>query len=273
MATTNKTANKSTVTRMARPRINRATMQQIKAMSTKGSKRASSKRASTPKVVTKKTGGRAKTTEALTGMSSKKAVNATKTAPKTTEKKISRPRSASGKAAKVVVAGRHTPKNLRYKTGYWRPVRQAWMTQEVWDAFKSINRFRNKGMSKGLRKASLGEKIYGKIGPGHAGYGTGNLQKWADKVLRKGDGTDPHMVDLTKWFAGAASAIDYHNGNRNFETLIKQAEKDPDHFMRMVVEKMGDYVPELKRLSKKGMDEIIKHRYYTAQYGPDGRAK
>jgi hypothetical protein len=147
------------------------------------------------------------------------------------------------------------------------------MTNEVWDAYKAINRFRNKAMSKGLRKASLGKQIFGKEGPGHAGYGTGKLQQWVDKVLRKGDGTDPHMVDLTKWFAGVAAALDYHNGNRNFENLMKAQKGDPDHFMRSIVDALKATIPELKKLTKRGINDLIKHKFYTAQYGPDGRAK
>lgn len=184
-----------------------------------------------------------------------------------------RHRSASGSAPKVLINGRHVPPNLRYKTGWWRPVRQSWMSNEVWDAYKAINRFRNKAMSKGLRKASLGKQIFGKEGPGHAGYGTGKLQQWVDKVLRKGDGTDPHMVDLTKWFAGVAAALDYHNGNRNFENLMKEQKGDPDHFMRSIVDALKASIPELKKLTKRGINDLIKHKFYTAQYGPDGRAK
>ena len=184
-----------------------------------------------------------------------------------------RHRSATGSAAKVNIAGRHAPKNLRYKTGWWRPVRQSWMSDEVWNAFKAINRFRNKMMTKGMRTASLGKQIFGKEGPGHSGYGTGRLQTWADKVLRRGDGTDPHMVDLTKWFAGAASALDYHNGRRDFDDLVKAQKNDADHFMRKVLERFQESIPGLKKLSKRGISDIIRHKFYTAQYGPDGRAK
>ena len=182
-----------------------------------------------------------------------------------------RNRSATGSAARIVVAGRHVPKNHRYKTGWWRPVRQSWMTDEVWAAVKAINRFKNKSMSKGLSKASLGEKIWGKEGPGHAGYGTGQMQKWADKMLRKG--VDPHFVDLTKWFAGAAAAVDYHMGERTFADLMNEKISDPDHFMNVALKRMKDYIPELKKVSASAIDELAKHHYYTAQYGPDGRAK
>ena len=204
------------------------------------------------------------------GQSASKQSLAKKPAKKQTK---GRHRSASGSAAKVLISGRHVPPNLRYKTGWWRPVRQSWMTNEVWDAYKAINRFRNKAMSKGLRKASLGKQIFGKEGPGHAGYGTGKLQQWVDKVLRKGDGTDPHMVDLTKWFAGVAAALDYHNGERNFDKLVKESKGDPDHFMRSIMETLKDTIPGLKKLTKRGINDIIKHKFYTAQYGPDGRAK
>ena len=250
--------------RTSRPSMKR--MQQVKSAATGGRRTGATRMASTPKVVGNKASRSA-------GVASAKRPSVSKTASRKSAKKNTRHRSASGSAAKVLINGRHVPPNLRYKTGHWRPVRQSWMTNEVWDAFKAINRFRNKAMSKGLRKASLGKQIFGKEGPGHAGYGTGKLQQWVDKVLRKGDGTDPHMVDLTKWFAGVAEALDYHNGNRNFTDLMKEQKGDPDHFMRSIVDALKASIPELKKLTKRGINDLIKNKFYTAQYGPDGRAK
>ena len=180
-------------------------------------------------------------------------------------------RSGKGRAARVLIPGRHVPDSLRYKTGHWRPVRQKWMSDEVWEAYKAINRFRTKTMDKALRKASLGQKIFGKRGPGHKGFGTGYLQKWADRAVKRGE--DPHMVDLAKWFAGAVAAIDYHTGGKDFDQLMRLQKKDENHFMRYVIQKMQDYIPQVKKLTKKGMTELMRHQYYTAQYGPDGRAK
>ena len=276
MATRQDIRNAARAKVAARP--SRPSMQRMQSI-----RSAATKKASKPKVVGKKS-AMAKVAarpsrpsmqrmQAIRAATKKKSTPVTSKPNKSAFKKPTRHRSASGSAARGLIAGRHTPSNNRYKTGWWRPVRQSWMSQEVWDAYKAINRFRNKMMSKGLKKASMGKQIYGKEGPGHAGYGTGKLQQWADKILRKGDGTDPHMVDLTKWFAGVAAALDYHQGDRNFDKLIKEQKKDPDHFMRYVIEKMQDYVPELRRLSKRGMTELMRNKYYTAQYGPDGRAK
>ena len=240
-----------------------AKMQQVK---------SAAKRSSTPKVVSKKAAPSAASAPATRKPSVTSRPSLAKMQQvKASAKKPPRKRSATGSAPRITIAGRHVPPNLRYKTGWWRPVRQSWMSQEVWEAYKAINRFKNKTMSKGLKKASLGEKIYGKEGPGHAGYGSGQLQKWADKMTRKGE--DPHMVDMVKWFAGAAAAIDFHTGERNFDDLMKAQRKDPDHFMRYIIERMEKYIPEVKKLSKSAISDIMRHKYYTAQYGPDGRAK
>ena len=228
-------------------------------------------KASLPKVIgTRKSSEPAKT---LAKKSPKKMTSSAGKAKAKSPVKKPRNRSATGAAAKVLVAGRHIPPNMRYKTGYWRPVRQSWMSQEVWDAVKAMNRFRQKAMSKGLAKASLGKQIYGARGPGHAGYGTGELQKWTDMILRRDDGSDPHFVNLLDWFKGAAAALDYHNGERNFDQLLKESKKDPEHMMRYIVQRFQDMIPELRKLSKRGMNDLIKSKFYTAQYGPDGRAK
>lgn len=277
MATT--TSNKTTVdpTRLEMARTRKAPAVQSRKAAARASASGASKRAATPKVVGKKASSSAASKPQ--SLASKKRLDIARQRknermmadrPKS-PKAGSRYRSATGSAAKINIAGRHVPPNLRYKTGYWRPVRQSWMSDNVWTAFKSINRVRNKMMAKGLGEASLGKEIYGKMGPGHAGYGTGELQKWADKMLR--EGKDPHMVDLTKWFAGAAAAIDYHNGRRDFSELMKQQRGDPDHFMRYVIEKMQQYIPQAKKLSRRDVESIMKNRFYTAQYGPDGRAK
>ena len=258
---TRKTSGSSSTKRT--PRFNTPRMQQIRTAASRTARNTSA-----PKMV-----GKRKSSGSASASLAKGAARRPAAKTGSPSRKSTRHRSASGSAPKVFVQGRHISPNLRYKTGYWRPVRQSWMTNEVWEAYKAINRFRHKAMSKGLRKASLGKQIFGKEGPGHAGYGTGKLQRWVDKVLRKGDGTDPHFVDLTKWFAGAAAALDYHHGGRNFEQLMKDQKKDPDHFMRSVFETLKGYIPELKKLSKRGINDIIKNRFYTAQYGPDGRAK
>ena len=233
----------------------------IKTARSGGSAKSKAAKSGSPKVLTKKGRSASRNTSSL----AKKAPS------KSNGTKRTRHKSASGSAPKVNIAGRHVPNTNRYKTGYWRPVRQSWMSNEVWEAFKAINRFRNKTMSKGLGAASLGKKIFGKEGPGHPGYGTGQLQKWADKMLRQGN--DPHMIDLTKWFAGVAAALDYHSGERSFEHLVKDMQSDTNHFMRDTYARLKRMVPEFRNLSKTAVDDLIKHKYYTAQYGPDGRAK
>lgn len=178
--------------------------------------------------------------------------------------------SAKGSAPKrVPIDGRHEPSNRRYKTGYWRPVREPWMTNAVWAVVKALHRDPAKWMSKALKKASLNPKIYGKLGPGHAGYGTGELQKWSDYVLRQNKGIDPHQVDLLYWFKGAAEAFNYHFGGKDFNQLIK----DPNSLIHAAIEAMIDEVPALKKLTKRDLNEIRKHKWNTISYGPDGRAK
>ena len=145
------------------------------------------------------------------------------------------------------------------------------MTDEVWEAYKAINRFANKSMGKGLRAASLGKPLYGKEGPGHAGFSTGKLQQMADKMVKKGQ--DPHFFDLTQLFAKAAAAIDYHMGERNFRQLEKTQRGDPAHFMHTTIQNLKRFIPEIRKLSKTAVRDLMEHKYYTAQYGPDGRAK
>lgn len=156
---------------------------------------------------------------------------------------------------------------LRYKTGNWLPLVARWMPQELKDAIAAIHKVRTKNMSKACREASLGDKIFGVEGPEHDGYGTGALQKWADK--RVAEGKDPHEVNLLEWFKGASEALDYHMGG-TFEKLMKEAENDSWHFMRYMVEKMDDCMPELRKMSLSRLDEAIKNKYYTIKYAPYG---
>lgn len=277
MATT--TSNKTTVdpTRLEMARKRKAPAVQSRKAAARTSASGASKRAATPKVVGKKASSSAASKPQ--SLASKKRLDIARQRKNErmmvgrpeSPKKGSRYRSATGSAAKFNVPGRHYPASGRMKTGWWRPVKQPWMTENIWRALKDVHRVRTKLMSKALGKHSLGEKIFGKEGPGHAGYGTGELQKMADVLLRAG--MDPHFINLTKWFAEAAEALDYHNGRRDFAELMKQQRTDPDHFMRYVIEKMQQYIPQLKKLSRTEIETIMKNRFYTAQYGPDGRAK
>lgn len=179
-------------------------------------------------------------------------------------------KSADGSAPKrVKIEGRHEPKNQRYKTGHWRPVREPWMSNAVWTVVKNLHRNPEKWMSKALKRTALNKKIYGKQGPGHAGYGTGELQKWTDYILRQNKGIDPHNVNLLFWFKGAAEAFNHHFGDKDFDKL----RKDPDSLIHSIIEAMVEEVPELKKLTKRDMNEIMKHKWNTISYGPDGRAK
>ena len=155
----------------------------------------------------------------------------------------------------------------RVKTGNWLPIVARWMPQVLKDAVASIHCVRTKDMSKELRETSLGDKIFGKEGPEHEGYGTGELQKWADKAAA--EGRDPHEVNLLEWFKGAAEALDYHMGGP-FDKQMKDAETDEFHAMRYMVEKLGDYMPELSRMSRARIDEAVKQKYYTVRYAPCG---
>ena len=154
----------------------------------------------------------------------------------------------------------------RVKTGRWRPVFTYWMSQELWHAVRAMHQFKRENMSKGLRNASLGEKIYGKEGPGHKGCGTGALQKWADKMVK--EGKDPHFVNLLEWFKGAPAALDYHMGSRTFEELMEESRQDPFHMMRYIIERMQDYMPQLRNMSRVRIKEAIRQRYYTIRYAP-----
>ena len=157
----------------------------------------------------------------------------------------------------------------RVKTGNWLPLYPKWARKEMYDAIDAIHHVRTKNMSKGYRAASLGDKIFGKEGPEHEGYGTGALQKWADKMVV--EGKDPYEVNLLEWFKGASDAFDYHMGRRTFEELLEKQRSDSDFFMRGVLERMQDFMPELERMSRARIKETIKQKYYTIRYAPYGR--
>ena len=147
------TAKKQTPSAPSRPSLSR--MREIKSAATapstpKAPPKPKAAPQQAPKVVGKRKAPKGNVPAAPSRPSLAKMQSLKKqVAPKT------RKRSATGSAPKVTLAGRHVAPNLRYKTGYWRPVRQSWMTDEVWAAVKAINRFKNKMMSKGLSKASL----------------------------------------------------------------------------------------------------------------------
>lgn len=160
----------------------------------------------------------------------------------------------------------------RVKTGPWLPVYQKWMVNELRIAIFELHQRKNKGMSRGRRMASLFDKVFGKEGPEHEGYGTGALQKWADKMVK--EGKDPHYVDLREWFKGASEALDYHMGRmgkcKTFDELMEEQKQDTDHPMRYMSESMRAYIPKSDRLSRARLHEAMKQKYYTIEYAPYG---
>ena len=160
----------------------------------------------------------------------------------------------------------------RIKTGPWLPVYPNWAVNEYRFAIFDLHKRTHKAMSKGLRAASLFEKIFGEEGPEHEGYGTGFLQKWADKMVK--EGKDPHYVNLLEWFKGSADAFDYHMGRmgerKTFDELMEEQKQDPDHPMRYMAESMRAYIPRADSMSRVQLHEAMKRMYYTIQYAPYG---
>lgn len=233
---------------------------------------------SNPKVLGKKSAAAKSANARLNTRSrqgdSKLAATATK------RKRAAKTKTQRGEAAKVLannrrrgkvkIAGRNVAANERYKTGYWRPVRQPWMTTEIWETVKAIHKMRRDALTKEARRFAKGDKFYGKEGPGHAGYGTGAVQKWADKMTKKG--IDPHFVNMLEWFADSSRAYNGLNGG-DFDKLFNDAQGDKHHFMREVFTRLKDMIPEASKLSDADIKEAVKHNFYDVQYGPDGRPK
>ena len=156
----------------------------------------------------------------------------------------------------------------RIKTGPWLPIRAAWMSNDLWGAVCGMHRISRINSAKGLHDASLGERIFGIEGPEHEGYGTGELQKWADKRVK--EGKDPYKVNLLEWFGGAADALHYHCGGRTYEDRMDEQRNDPDSSMRYVIEKMQMFIPQDKELSRQQVEDIMREKYYTILYAPYG---
>lgn len=144
------------------------------------------------------------------------------------------------------------------------------MSDALFRNIQKMHKMRTKEMAKDIRMATIGDKAYGKEGPGHAGYGTGQIQKWADKMLKKG--VDPHYVDLTKWFVDAAKAYNFWNDG-DFNELMKRAESDPYHAMHDIVDRLSEAIPGMEKMSDADIRSLVENRFYVLQYGPDGRAK
>ena len=166
------------------------------------------------------------------------------------------------------IKGKDGKYHRRVKTGSWLPLHAGWMSNELWFAVCGLHRIANRAMSKGLHGASLGKKIFGKERLEYEGYGTGALQKWADKMVK--EGKDPYEVNLLEWFKGAVDAFNYHIGEGTFDEVMEKQKYDPDSFMRYTIERMQDYMPELRRMSRARIKEAIKQKYYTIRYAPFG---
>ena len=159
----------------------------------------------------------------------------------------------------------------RVKTGPWLPVDPNWSCVEYRCAIFDLHQRTHKAMSKGLRAASLFDKIFGEEGPEHEGYGTGALQKWADRMVK--EGKDPHYVNLLEWFKGAVDAFDYHMdsiGGRTFDEQMEEQKQDPDHPMRYMSEEMRAYIPQADSMSRARLHGAMKQMYYTIRYAPYG---
>ena len=159
----------------------------------------------------------------------------------------------------------------RVKTGPWLPVNPNWSCVVYQCAISDLHRRKNKAMTKRLRAASLFDQIFGEEGPEHEGYGTGALQKWADKMVK--EGKDPHYVNLLEWFKGASEAFDYHMdfmGDRTFDDLMEEQKHDPSHPLRYMSERMPDYIPRSDKISHARLHEAMKQMYYTIRYAPYG---
>lgn len=156
----------------------------------------------------------------------------------------------------------------RIKTGPWMPIKAVWMTVVLWKAVCNMHRISNSLSAKGLHDASLGERIFGIDGPEHEGYGTGELQKWADKMVK--EGKNPYEVNLLKWFDGAADAFHYHCARRTFENMMEEQRPNPDSPMRYVIEKMQRFIPQDESLSREQVEDMMRELYYTVLYAPYG---
>ena len=147
------------------------------------------------------------------------------------------------------------------------------MTDSQWRVVKALVRMPEKWMSKSLKKASMGDKFWGKEGPGHKGYGTGAYQNWSDYVLRQNKGLDPHKVSFYYLFKNAAEAYAYHHGGQDLKARLAEAESDPESSMKAFIEALRKEIPELDKASKKDIQALYEHRDYLAAFGPDGRMK
>jgi hypothetical protein len=141
------------------------------------------------------------------------------------------------------------------------------MTYEVWQSARYLQKMRKEALTKVARKCAKGDMLYGKEGSGHAGYGTGVLQRWADKMVR--EGKNPFFVDLRQLPVSIKRAYDELNGG-DFRELFKQAQNDKHHFLREVFKRIKDMIPECDTLTDEEVIAEVERRFYILEFGPDG---
>ena len=285
---TNKNQRDATIAKALnrRPRPSMQTMQNIKSAArgkTSVKKSSAPKRSSAPKMVGKQkvdTKGKSLAKNAPQRRASRvKAINDMRMAKQVYEGfRKARPQNYRFKEipkAKVVqIEGRHYPRKTgRYKTGYMRPVRETWMTNGQWRLVKAITRMPEKWMSKALRKTSKGESLYGKEGPGHAGYGTGAIQHWFDYILRQNKGLDPHQVSFAYLLKDAADVYAQLHGGETFKQRYDAMKNDKNSAMKFFLDNLKAEIPGLEKVSKKDIQELMEHKDFLATFGPDGRMK
>ena len=83
------------------------------------------------------------------------------------------------------------------------------------------------------------------------------------------EGKDPYEVNLLEWFKGAVDAFDYHMGH-TFNELMEELKTNPDSFMGYFIERLQDFMPKLKYMSRKRIVETVRQKYYTIRYAPYG---
>lgn len=160
---------------------------------------------------------------------------------------------------------RHPPPDW-YKSKYWRAVRQNTDTDATWAVKKAFLQSLKEGPSRGLQKSSKGDQVYGKT---TGAWGV--LQQWVDKV-RKYD-LDPHYVNFGLLAKKMGEEMAYHYGVKDVDNMVTGKKGERPQFMARFESLLAKYHPEMKKMSKKNVHELVKSALMTIQFGPDGRAK
>ncbi len=171
------------------------------------------------------------------------------------------------KPVRDTIVGKDGKTYRRVKTGRWRSIITNWMTCEVRESSKCLQKMRKQAFTKVARKCAKGDLLYGKDGSGHAGYGTGVLQRWADKMVR--EGKNPYFVDLRQLPVSIKRAYDELNGG-DFRELFEQAKKDKHHYLREVFKRIKDMIPGAHEMTLEDLISEVERRFYILQFGPNG---